>query len=271
MKTIVNIESTRVPPVNSRKGFTLIELLTVIAIIGILAAILIPVVGAVRESARGAKCVSNLRQLAHAGLTMINDQNGRLLDSRGWRLPPEMGGVRRADSLAPYLGYEAGMANPPSETVYTCPSHIAVEGIHPRQARNDPGDYPGAWYGRTYAINTYAAPSFSRTNEEYVNGTGHVHSMAPLHITHHLTPSRTLFFMDGISNGDGLSKPSVRSQHPRLRLTYTGPGSIGLMFQHNGRVNAAYLDGHVGSIGSLEEIPTSRFDAFWGGIPPAGR
>lgn len=51
---------------NSRtsQAFTLIELLTVIAIIGILAAILIPVVGAVRESARSAQCVSNLRQIA---------------------------------------------------------------------------------------------------------------------------------------------------------------------------------------------------------------
>src|SRR5690625_3224655 len=45
------------------KGFTLIELLTVIAIIGILASILIPVVGKVRESAKTAACTSNLRQL----------------------------------------------------------------------------------------------------------------------------------------------------------------------------------------------------------------
>jgi prepilin-type N-terminal cleavage/methylation domain-containing protein/prepilin-type processing-associated H-X9-DG protein len=44
-------------------GFTLIELLTVIAIIGILSAILIPVVGQVRESARRSACSSNLRQI----------------------------------------------------------------------------------------------------------------------------------------------------------------------------------------------------------------
>lgn len=46
-----------------RAAFTLIELLTVIAIIGILAAIIIPVVGKVRNTAQSARCVSNIRQL----------------------------------------------------------------------------------------------------------------------------------------------------------------------------------------------------------------
>ncbi|MDR1283062.1 MAG: prepilin-type N-terminal cleavage/methylation domain-containing protein [Opitutaceae bacterium] len=44
-------------------AFTLIELLAVITIIGILAAILIPTVGAVRQKAKGVQCISNLRGL----------------------------------------------------------------------------------------------------------------------------------------------------------------------------------------------------------------
>jgi prepilin-type N-terminal cleavage/methylation domain-containing protein/prepilin-type processing-associated H-X9-DG protein len=50
----------------SRRAFTLIELLTVIAIIGVLAAILIPTVNAVRASARSSQSATNLRQLGLA-------------------------------------------------------------------------------------------------------------------------------------------------------------------------------------------------------------
>src|SRR5690606_25488173 len=57
-------------------GFTLIELLTVIAIIGILATILIPVTGVVRERTRRAGCLSNIRQQLLAMQLYSEDHNG---------------------------------------------------------------------------------------------------------------------------------------------------------------------------------------------------
>ena len=49
-----------------RDGFSLVELLVVIALIGILVSLLLPAIQASRESARRARCASQLRQLAIA-------------------------------------------------------------------------------------------------------------------------------------------------------------------------------------------------------------
>ncbi len=68
---------SRLIAVSSRRGFSLIELLTVIAVIGILAAIIIPTVGGVRENARRSAAASNLRQIAIAYATYSNGTAGR--------------------------------------------------------------------------------------------------------------------------------------------------------------------------------------------------
>lgn len=65
-------------PAFQSRAFTLIELLTVIAIIGILAAIIIPVVSSVRQKARKTQCSSNLRQVASAYLMYMADNRDRL-------------------------------------------------------------------------------------------------------------------------------------------------------------------------------------------------
>ncbi len=56
-----------------RAAFTLIELLVVIAIISIIAAIIFPVFGAARESARKITCLNNVKQIGMAVLQYPQD------------------------------------------------------------------------------------------------------------------------------------------------------------------------------------------------------
>ena len=87
-----------------RFGFTLVELLVVITIIGMLVALLLPAVQAVRENARTTQCLNNMRQL---GLAAVNYES-----SRG-ELPGYLQFVRRGNNQWATWNY-----NPTTQKVF---------------------------------------------------------------------------------------------------------------------------------------------------------
>ncbi len=65
-------------------GFTLVELLVVISIIGILMALLMPAVQAIRSNARSANCKTNLNQIGVAVKAALAQMDTRRFDPKKW-------------------------------------------------------------------------------------------------------------------------------------------------------------------------------------------
>lgn len=108
-----------------RSGFTLIELLTVIAIIGILAAILIPVTGRVREMARRASCQSNIRQQLMVML-LYSDEHADDEDVGFWPTPDP------SDDSAPFHMYPEFVDD---VELFICPSTENVVNLSRRDRK----------------------------------------------------------------------------------------------------------------------------------------
>jgi prepilin-type N-terminal cleavage/methylation domain-containing protein/prepilin-type processing-associated H-X9-DG protein len=95
-------------------GFTLIELLIVVAIMGVLAALLFPVLARVRENARRATCQSNLKQMGMGVVQYSQDYDERF--------PPQWNETDTGTNVPAMAWPQLTYPYVKSKQVYVCPS-----------------------------------------------------------------------------------------------------------------------------------------------------
>ena len=140
----------------SKYGFTLTELLVVISIIAVLAAMLLPVIGTVRDMAISTKCMSNLRQQKLAFTAYANDWRGLLphpMDDSG--LPNSFAGWNVNLSI----NYGSGKAKnqvTAKDTGLTLGDGIFVEPLYKRPENRPITQYR---WDTGYGMNIYLPPN----------------------------------------------------------------------------------------------------------------
>lgn len=224
----------------------MVELLSVIAIIGVLAGIIIPVVGRVRAAAHDATCRSNLRQIGMA-VQLYAGERRVYPPSASGGTDLQRGGAPAGQVwgyfLRPYLGgtqTEGTAIGTALSEVVSCPgAAVKVDGTIISAYSANPGLMP----------DLYSAP-----NKQAV------------HVTHVERPAQVILIGDAIQRdpqgahsnfwnipdmtaADNLSwsNPSSGSTPITIGSDTDGISEAQFRYRHRGKAQVVFADGHVGA------------------------
>lgn len=213
-------------------AFTLIELLTVIAIIGILAAIIIPAVNGVRNSAKKSMCASNVRQWTQAVLLYANEHKGayalRATANDGstnayWN---EIHNNVNSMLYGPYFERFSNISN-----ARTCPAYETPAGTNPI---------------RCYSM-----------NRPYIDSKNNVAAINAISFKAISNPAKMLLMVETEPSVDGSTNANPWFIGKADLTTKVSPlFTDGTKQRHGTAVNAAFADGHVTTI-TLAEMQTN--------------
>lgn len=206
-----------------KRGFTLVEMLVVVAIIGVLAALMFPMIGKMRDSASSAASTNSMRQLGVIFTTIAADNNSTL--PVGW--VPIKGNFQKR--LSDYVAAEFGSTVDPSDWVAAFQNKLATskEKFKPSTA---------IWIGATpYGINKrFSDATDSSGNLRYGNTATGTWTVLKLP-----KPANTVVLGDGWINAGG----SAGSQLDPNNTPGTGES---ISYRHPGnRAALMFADWHI--------------------------
>jgi prepilin-type N-terminal cleavage/methylation domain-containing protein/prepilin-type processing-associated H-X9-DG protein len=198
----------------SRQAFTLVELIVVIAIIGILAGILIPVTGKARAAARSSECIAHLRN-AHNWLTIYaGEHKGRFPAPKGPSLDDPINTATVSWWAVLQIYFQPSYTTPTAgqndaNNPWYC---VAAEDTFPHGVR------------RAYPINADGATQ-----------------------TTCFIPAQNAKWPQTLLIADGTSDPNNPQDSNLVFRSSTSTPGIVLDARHNGKINGIFLDGHAAS------------------------
>ena len=220
-------------PLLASKGFTLTEVLVVITIILVLAFLSTLGVSKLRSAARGANCVSNLRQIGAAMISYAQERNGQLpaLEAKN----PNGGGNGIWAVLMAREGYLWDISIPGKpklgEGVWACPEC---------DFRNNNQRGYGVVEGTIFQYSNRLSTVNSRLGRT---------EKGSLRLNMIDDPTRTWLVGDAARGPDQINKSwfAIWPQPTRWANGHT-PAA-----RHGGKVNVCMVDGHVESL-SMKEL-----------------
>jgi len=239
----------RMSNMKKKQTFTLIELLVVIAIIAILASMLLPALSRARDTAKGASCVNNLKQLSLGHLNYIDDSNGFFV-----RLDYTAFGVSKFAWNYPY--YFNQIAHyVPNDNIYLCPMASSIVLM---DSNHNPVLQPGgAW---TYLYIHYGY-NYMYLGETYYNSDGTQSAggdaTSAAKTGQIKKPSETLMLVDCFDD------VSPRVGNSAVLPTLNTNGYLNINDLHSKSANVAWVDGHVSNVknarNTLQATNTKEF------------
>lgn len=191
-----------------RKNFTLIELLVVIAIIAILAGMLLPALGSVKEQGKTIQCLNNVRQVMMGQMMYADEQNGYFVvtnDKNG------------SEIYYPQSLNELGYV---SEEITFCPTLL----------KNNRWRGYGMRTPWDFSINNKIRTIVSKQMLLKVRQIKNASGLAVLMDSAMKSPSTGLVF-----------------QHPVIYTNSDSTGNAHAHARHNKKINTGWADGHASS------------------------
>lgn len=256
----------------SDEGFTLIELLVVISIIALLVGILLPALGAARQSAQSIVCMSNCRQIGTASTTYTTDNNEYFIRYREvWE--GSYPGAGRG-SWWPAALYNQGYM--PDRNGFTCPTLESEKQILNADPENP---HQEAWAFSEYGMNSsnigtlqrvtgFSVPAFTYAGtvpSGPLKGTADLRIAKSQRVGDVIKSSQMIYFMDSVQRfGPGQDRGSNfvydwPKPQPTQRFGRPHP-------RHKLAANTTFVDGHAEGLKLTagEDDPFLDRDAMYG-------